>query len=155
MRISFDLDDTLICYDPGVPCESNRVPFFLRPWFEEPLRRGAVALMKELKRQGHSLWIYTTSYRSPKQVKRWFKFYGVEIAAVINQDSHERLVGRHRFNKYVSKYPPAFDIDLHVDDLEGVRLEGEEHGFKVVIVSMTDEAWAQRVLEAVQKVPLL
>jgi 3-hydroxyisobutyrate dehydrogenase-like beta-hydroxyacid dehydrogenase len=110
--------------------------------------------MKQLKRQGHSLWIYTTSYRSPKQVKRWFKFYGVEIDAVINQDSHERLVGRDRFNKYVSKYPPAFDIDLHVDDLEGVRLEGEEHGFKVVIVSMTDEAWAQRVLEAVQKISL-
>jgi FMN phosphatase YigB (HAD superfamily) len=133
MRISFDLDDTLICYDPDVPCECNRVPFLLRSWFEEPLRRGAVDLMKELQRQGHSLWIYTTSYRSPKQVQRWLKFYGIKIDAVVNQDLHERFVGRRRFDKYVSKYPPAFDIHLHVDDLEGVRLEGEEYGFQVVI----------------------
>src|SRR5262249_34681987 len=40
MRISFDLDDTLICYQPGVPCEPSL------PWHwrllggNEPLRRG-------------------------------------------------------------------------------------------------------------------
>ena len=95
--------------------------------------------------------IYTTSYRSPKQVKRWFKFYGIEIDSVINQELHERFVGRDRFEKYVSKYPPVFDIDLHVDDLEGVGVEGEERGFKVVVVSMADESWTQRVLEAVQQ----
>lgn len=35
--ISFDLDDTLICYQPGTPREPNRVPRLLRPWFREPL----------------------------------------------------------------------------------------------------------------------
>ncbi len=56
-----------------------------------------------------------------------------------------------KFTKYVSKYPPAFDIDLHVDDLEGVGMEGAEHGFAVVVVDMRDESWAQRVLEAVRQ----
>ena len=29
MRISFDLDDTLIYYGDEVPCEPSRIPFFL------------------------------------------------------------------------------------------------------------------------------
>ncbi len=151
MRISFDLDDTLICYNPVVPCEPNRVPFFLRSWFEEPLRRGTVELMQELTRQGHSIWIYTSSYRPPRQVKYWFRFYGIKVDAVINQELHEKVVGRGPLGRYASKYPPAFDIDLHVDDLEGLRLAGEERGFRVIIVSMNDESWAERVLEAVQE----
>ncbi|NQD57776.1 hypothetical protein HP546_20795, partial [Pseudomonas sp. CM25] len=47
-----------------------------------------------------------------------------------------------------SKLPSAFDIDLHVDDSEGVRLEGVDHGFRVVVVCPKDENWAQKVLDA-------
>jgi hypothetical protein len=55
------------------------------------------------------------------------------------------VVGRHG----PSKYPPAFGIDLHVDDSEGVGLEGQRYGFAVVVVSPEDPDWAARVLEAV------
>lgn len=151
MRISFDLDDTLICYDPAVPREPNRVPFWLQSWFNEPLRRGTVQLMRQLQSSGWDIWIYTTSYRSPGQVKRWFRFYGIDIAAVINQELHEQWVKRSPFQRYVSKFPPAFDIVLHVDDLEGVKLEGEENGFDVVVVDMTDEEWAAKVLMEAQE----
>jgi trehalose-6-phosphatase len=146
MRISFDLDDTLICYDPSVPCETSRVPFWLKSWYNEPLRLGTVRLMQELQANGWDIWIYTTSYRSPKQVKRWFGFYGIDIAAVINQELHEQWVKHSPFQRYISKYPPAFEIVLHVDDLEGVKLEGEENGFEVVVVEMSDEDWTSKVL---------
>ena len=151
MRISFDLDDTLICYDPAVPCEPNRVPWLWRFSYEEPLRLGSVALMQQLKNEGHSLWRYTTSYRTPQKIRKWFRFYGIELEGVVNQEMHERFVGRDRFDRYVSKYPPVFDIDLHVDDLEGVGIEGEERGFRVVIVSAADENWTQKVKDAVEE----
>lgn len=150
MRISFDLDDTLICYDPQVPREPNRVPFWAKRWHNEPLRLGAVELFRELRAQGHSLHIYTTSLRQPRQVKRWLRFYKIEVESVINQELHERVVGR-RFNSYVSKHPPAFNIDLHVDDLEGVAQEGHERGFAVVIMNQHDREWTTCVREAVIK----
>jgi hypothetical protein len=34
-----------------------------------------------------------------------------------------------------SKNPRAFGIDLHVDDSEGVKLEGKKYGFKGVRVT--------------------
>ena len=64
----------------------------------------------------------------------------------MNQDRHERVVGR----RGPSKYPPAFGIDLYVDDSEGVGEEGREHKFAVVVISPNDLAWAEKVLAIVQ-----
>src|SRR5262245_24272258 len=93
MRISFDLDDTLICYQPGVPHEPNPVPRWLRWWVNEPLRLGAAALLRDLAAAGHELWVYTTSYRDPFAVRWWFRFHGARIRYVVNQSRHERRFG--------------------------------------------------------------
>jgi hypothetical protein len=65
---------------------------------------------------------------------------------VVNQHRHERVVGR----RGPSKYPPAFGINLHVDDSTGVAEEGRRNGFEVVVVAPQDVDWAARVLEAVE-----
>jgi hypothetical protein len=143
MRISFDVDDTLVC-DPSVPTEQS-VPWWRRWRYPEPLRRGTKPLMQALSADGHELWIYTTSYRSARYLRGWFRSLGVPLYGVVNQHRHERVVGRQG----PSKYPPAFAIDLHVDDSEGVAEEGRRHRFDVVVVSPGDAEWAARVLEAV------
>jgi hypothetical protein len=143
MRISFDIDDTLVCA-PCVPTEQY-VPWWRRWWYPELLRRGTRALMQELVLRKCDLWIYTTSYRPARYLRRWFESFGVAISGVVNQQRHEQVVGRQG----PSKYPPAFGIDLHVDDSEGVAEEGRRHRFRVVVVSPDDPNWADRVLEVV------
>ena len=145
MRISFDLDDTLICYQSHVPCESRRVPLLLRPWFDEPLRAGTTDLLRELARRGWDIWIYTTSGRSERYMRWWLRFHGIRLGGMVNEHAHRRQVSiAHR----VSKYPPAFKIDLHVDDSEGVRMEGQKYGFRVCVISPDDPDWTTRVLAA-------
>ena len=144
MRISFDVDDTLVC-DPSVPTEPF-ASWWRRWWYPELLRRGTRSLMQELHAGGHQLWIYTTSYRSAHYLRGWFRDFGVPICGVVNQQRHERVVGRQG----PSKYPPAFGIDLHIDDSEGVAEEGKRHRFGVVVVSPTDLQWGIRILEAVE-----
>jgi hypothetical protein len=143
MRISFDIDDTLVC-GPTVPTEQ-----FVRWWrrwlYPELLRRGTRALMQELLTRRCQPWIYTTSYRSPRYLRRWFASFGIPIHGVVNQYRHEKAVGRQG----PSKYPPGFGIDLHVDDSDGVAEEGRRHHFRVLIVSPDDPQWTARVLEAV------
>ena len=94
MRISFDVDGTLICYQPGVPREMNRVPFPLRGWLHEPLRAGARDLLRELRSAGHEIWIYTTSLRSPFYMRAFLGCYGVRVAGVINDDINLKRVRR-------------------------------------------------------------
>lgn len=152
MRISFDIDDTLVCTHANAPTEPGWLPNFIHHWLGEPLRQGTCRLFRELRRRGFSIWIYTTSVRTPFQVRLWLILHGICIDGVINQERHRtRLAGRS-FSRVPSKYPPAFGIDLHVDDSEGVKMEGAEHGFQVVLVRPNDEQWEKVVLDAAEHV---
>jgi hypothetical protein len=152
MRISFDLDDTLICYQPGVPCEPG-LPWHWR-WLggDEPLRRGAVELISRLRQYGWEIWIYTTSHRNPSSVRWWLWCHGIRVVRVINQDVHDATLRRTPNDYPPSKNPGAFGIDLHVDDSIGVRMEGEQHGFKVAVVAPDNESWTEVVLSAAAEV---
>lgn len=142
MRISFDIDDTLVC-SSSVPTEQF-LPWWKRWRYPELLRQGTRDLMRELIRQGHLLWLYTTSLRPTGYLRGWFRSTGIPICGVVNQQRHERQIG----TQGPSKYPPAFGIDLHVDDSEGVAEEGRRHRFRVVVVSPDDVNWVSRVLAA-------
>ena len=74
MRISFDLDDTLIMSAAG---ESEKQNLFCRIAGFEPLRKGAVRLIKQLKGEKHEVFVYTTSYRKPTYVRTLFAGYGI------------------------------------------------------------------------------
>lgn len=148
MRISFVLDDTLICYHADVPQEP-RLNWFLRLLVDdEPLRLGAPELMRQLRGRGWELWLYTTSNRRAAAVSRWLRWHGVRIDGMINQDEHDRHLRRSPQDRPPSKNPAAFGIDLHVDDSEGVRIEGEQYGFAVVVVTQDDPNWTTKVLHA-------
>src|SRR5262249_23194455 len=90
MRISFDVDDTLVLYDVAVPRE-NHVPWWWRWRYYEPLRHGTKALMQALAARNCELWIYTTSYREPRYLRGWFKSFGVRLAEAYNRAVHHRV----------------------------------------------------------------
>jgi len=144
MRISFDIDDTLVCAGHGQ--KEPALAWWLRWLYPERLRLGTKSLFDELRRDGHSVWIYTTSYRSCRYLKNWFRCHGIHIDGVVNQFQHEKVVGRQG----PSKFPPAFNIDLHIDDAEGVLLEGMKHGFSVLRIFPDDLKWADAVRNAVR-----
>ncbi len=149
MRIAFDLDGTLVPMDGG----SETVPYrSLRPLFRERLREGATQLLRQLVEQGHDVWIYTTSVRTPIYICWWFRLLGIRLGGVINGSRHAtELRTRGSELQGVSKYPPAFGIDLLVDDLPGVALEGRRHGFEVLLVDPDDTAWVGRVVSALDQ----
>ncbi|SEW50075.1 hypothetical protein [Chitinophaga arvensicola] len=140
--ISFDLDDTLI---PGV----KRFPVERRGLWQqllakESLRKGTIHLMKALKERKIRVFIYTTSYRSPSYIRRLFFSYGIFPEKIINKEIHDKTLGE-RGNR-ISKYPPAFNIDWHIDDSPGVAIEGERYQFKTIIVSEDDADWGNTIL---------
>ena len=152
MRVAFDLDDTLI---PG------RVPFPVYPlprnpirrmFCCEPLRTGSVKLIGELQDLGHEVWIYTTSYRHPFRTKLMFRAYGARIRRVINQSEHLRKMAEmNDIFQHCTKFPPAFGINLLVDECSGVVAESQRFGFEVVQVQPDDPDWAAKVLERVSR----
>ena len=144
MKISFDIDDTLIFYDKS---KNGRVKLLNG----EFLREGTIELLKELQEK-HELWIYTTSLRTPWLLKLSFRLKGVKIHRVINQNEHMKLKELVSINNFPTKLPKEFGIDLHIDDSEGVVMEGKQHGFKVMRVDPEDKNWTQTIKEQIGKV---
>ncbi|SNR42662.1 hypothetical protein [Flavobacterium sp. ov086] len=141
MIISFDLDDTLISKNKFELEKSNLLQQFFGL---ENLRKGTIDLFRELKKQKHQIYIYTTSYRSESRIKGTFYSYGVSVDFVINQQKHQKSIRKKDI--YCSKFPPMFNIDIHIDDSIGVEMEGQKYGFKTIIISEKDENWNQTIL---------
>jgi hypothetical protein len=153
MRISFDIDDTLVIRNRSLPSESGLLPDLVHRKLGESLRLGTIELFRDLRRRRWEIWIYTTSERTPWQIRRWLWLYGIQVDGIVNGDKHREVLALCNPPLFISKYPPAFDIDLHVDDSEGVKTEGEANQFRVIVVKPDDEFWTGKVLEAVQNFP--
>jgi len=141
MRIAFDLDDTLLATTHDFPIEFP-IKKFWSMWFKyEPLRKGTSKLFSKCRLLNCEIWIYTTSFRSPIYIKKIFWLYGIQIDGVVNQDIHNQHVKQH-----ISKYPPAFEIDILIDNSEGVKIEGERYDFKTIWVLPDDDEWVENIL---------
>jgi hypothetical protein len=148
MIISFDLDDTLI---PGNKHFNTESQTFIQKIFGvEKLRAGTIQLIKSLQEQGHTIFIYTTSLRKIRKIRWTFLSYGIKLDKIINQTVHEKSVGQN--SRICSKYPPAFGIDVHIDDSKGVELEGNHFSFKTIIITENDTCWTEFILKAIQQV---
>ncbi|MGN7819165.1 hypothetical protein ACTJJB_03490 [Chitinophaga sp. 22536] len=112
----------------------------------ECIRAGTVRLMKQLRQDNHRLYVYTTSYRSPAYINRLFLSYGIRLDKIINKSIHDKTLGKTAGS--ISKYPPAFNIDVHIDDSPGVAMEGERHHFNTIIVAERDSEWTEMILRA-------
>ncbi len=146
MRVAFDLDNTLIPVSRPLETEAP-THLFLRWVMPERLRTGAAELLRELIAEGHEVWIYTTSLRPVWMIRLLFRAYGVRLAGVVNQPIHARWErqGGTPAGPIPSKFPPAFGIDVLVDDSQGVAIEGERHGFAVVRVAPSESDWTNIV----------
>ncbi len=145
MRLAFDLDNTLIRCGHDFPLEQPRHNQLARLLGSEGLRQGTVELVKYCRQQNWELWVYTTSYRSTWHIHQLFWLHGIGLDGVINQQIHSRKVAVR-----CTKHPPSFDIDLLIDDSEGVRIEGERHGFRVLVIAPEDVGWTEKVRAGLQ-----
>jgi hypothetical protein len=146
MRIAFDLDNTLIRCGHDFPLEQPQHHFWAKLLSNEQLRHGIKDLTDYCRQLGWEVWIYTTSHRSTWRIRRLFWLHGISLDGVVNQQRHNREV-RVR----CTKHPPSFGIDLLIDDSEGVRIEGERHGFRVLVVAPGDAEWVQKVRAALER----
>jgi hypothetical protein len=144
MTISFDLDDTLIPGTKTFPRENRNL--FQKLTGIENIRKGTIHLFKELRSRDHNIYIYTTSFRPELKTKLMFLSYGIPVDRVINQRCHDRVL-RENKTRY-SKFPPAFGIDLHIDDSPGLQIEGAKHNFRTMIIDENDLTWGDRILES-------
>lgn len=139
MNISFDLDSTLI--PNGKEFETEKRSGIAKFFGIEKIRKGTRELMFDLKKDGHKIHIYTTSFRSKNKIRQTLKYYGIKVDRVVNQKQNQTELKKRNLN--VSKFPTAFGFDVHIDDSKGVGIESERHNFKTIIIDPSEKEWIE------------
>ncbi len=150
MRIAFDLDGTLIACGYAFPTEKTYA--VMKACGVEKLRKGTVELMRYFQQQGEEVWIYTTSYRNPFYIRLLFWLHGIVVSGVVNQAVHKQKIRNRTDWPRCSKYPPAFDIDLLIDDQACVKIEAERHGFRMIWIKPEQQDRTAQVINEYKKV---
>jgi hypothetical protein len=147
--ISFDLDETLFI-DPRRNDTEKQFKFPFNVIYKEKLRKGTIELFETLKKNKFQIYIYTTSFRSIKYIKGFFKKYKLKLDKIINGDIHFEYVQKGHRQIMPSKYPPKFKITYHVDNDLSVKQNGDTLGFKVLILKEDDKDWISKVYKFVK-----
>ncbi|MBQ8679368.1 MAG: HAD family hydrolase [Treponema sp.] len=151
MRVSFDLDEVLFV-SPRTHKTEPELFFPLNKIFKERLRLGTPDLIHTLQKLGFDVWIYTSSFRSEKYIKRLFWLYGIKFNGIVNGDRHLREVQGNRREILPQKVPPKYSISLHIDDESVICSYGREMGFEAYQLDAPDDQWKEKVIAKAEEV---
>ncbi len=140
LKVAFDLDDTLIIPNSEYVEDNSQYKLLTKIFKVEKLRLGTEEIFNFFEEENCELWIYTTSYRSIRYIKWLFLVHGIKLSGIINQEIHTQNVSLN-----ISKYPPAFNIDILVDDSKGVLMEGNQNNFQVIQIDPEDLNWLEKI----------
>ena len=150
MKISLDLDDTLLVKSDSLFIEENTTPL-IRGFIEEYFRQGTRKLFAYLSKRNFDVGVYSNSYRGKSALEAWFVENDFHINFVINQQIHDAKCDTQK-NRYQlpDKCPHLFDIDIHIDDLEEIKRGAEKFGPTVILVSPA-ENWAELLITELEQ----
>lgn len=151
MRISFDLDEVLFV-DPGNHKTEKILPFPFNRIFKERLRLGTPELIKGLQKEGYEVWVYTSSFRTARYIKNYFRCYGVRFDGIVNGQRHQAEVQRGHKDTMPTKLPNRYQISLHVDDESIVATYGKSFGFEVYQLDAQDDDWKEKIIARADQV---
>lgn len=151
MRVSFDLDEVLFV-DPATHKTEKPPVFPFDRLFRERLRLGTPEAVNRLQALGYEVWVYTSSFRSERYIRRLFRLYGVRFDGIVNGMRHLKEVQKDNKTVLPQKMPSHYRISLHIDDETVICSLGPQYGFKSYRLDAQDDDWVEKVIERAEKI---
>ena len=151
MRVSFDLDEVLFV-NPETHKTEPPLRFPYNHIYKERLRLGAVRLIPELQRQGFEVWVYTSSFRTERYIRRLFSLYHIRFDGIVNGQRHQQEVQKGHSEVLPNKLPNRYRISLHIDDEAIIQTNGKAYGFNVYQLDAQDDDWERKIIERVHEI---
>ena len=151
MRVSFDLDEVLFV-DPATHKTEKPPVFPFDRIFRERLRLGTPEAVNRLQALGYEVWVYTSSFRSERYIRRLFRLYGVRFDGIVNGMRHLKEVQKDNKTVLPQKMPSRYRISLHIDDETVICSMGPQYGFKSYRLDAQDDDWVEKVFERAEKI---
>ena len=143
MCVSFDLDEVLICSDATVPVD--RLPFPRNLIYKWPIRKDAGSLLRELRRLGFDVWVYTGNYTAPEMIQKTLKAHGGTADGIISG------INLSKSNTTLkSAFSQKYKTILHIDSERILWVNPAKKDYDSLELS-GDAGWAADAISMIQK----
>ena len=139
--ISFDLDEVLLCTNGQTKPES-RLLYPRSLLFRGRIREGASALIRELRRSGCEIWVYTSGYTSDRMIRLLLGAYRIKVEGVVNG------MKKKRSSRLAEDFKRTYRLSLHIDSTDVLCVDTADGGFEQVDLKRGDALWASEAASA-------
>lgn len=143
MVASFDLDEVLLAGDSEP--SGKDLPFPLNKIFPQRVRKNTGALVKELRKMGFAIWIYTGDYHDNTYLKTMLALHGIRVDGIVSGLKRKKSGStlRQAFSK-------KYCVSVHVDN-ESVLMVNTRSMDYVTETLPKKAFWAVETLACVKK----
>ncbi len=145
MRVSFDLDEVLFV-SPDTHKTEPPLRFPFNKIYKERLRLGTPDVIRSLQSMGYEVWVYTSSFRSERYIRRLFRHYHIRFDGIVNGTRHLKEVQQGSADTLPQKLPSRYRISLHIDDEAIVCTLGRQYGYNVYQLDAQDDDWKEKII---------
>lgn len=145
MCVSFDLDEILLTDGSTYPVHKE-LAFPYNQIYKKTLRRNASILIKELRRIGFDVWVYTGEYYPEAYIRFLFWLHRAKIDGIINGM-------RHRENKpgLQDAFSNKYRISLHIDNDDVICVRTQVKDYEIFGIDSVNQDWASEVIQQLRE----
>ena len=143
MCVSFDLDEVLLTDGGRCPAEKNLCFPFSRI-YRSTLRKHAALLIKELRKAGFDVWVYTGKYYSEEYIRLLFLLYGTRTDGIINGLSKNRSSGMKQ------AFSHKYAVSLHIDNDSIICVDTKTKEYQIHELASDGASWASEAMKVLK-----
>ena len=143
MRVSFDLDEVLICDPDKYPAE--KLPFPLNVAFPETIRKNAGLLTAALCDFSFDVWVYTGKFYSSRHVKALLGIHRGRVSGVINGVNK-----KYSDSPIQESFRNKYRVAVHIDNESIIWIDTRKKEYEIIDIK-SDKYWANKAFKLIKK----
>lgn len=141
MCVSIDLDEVLLTDGKNKPLD-KKLKFPFNRIYKLSLRKMAPDLIKDLKKIGFDVWVYTGQYYSTEYINGLMSLHGVKVDGIVNG-----LDGKRSNAKIKEAFTQKYKYSLHIDDNMLICVDTSDKSYESLDINADEAGWASEVMK--------
>ncbi len=137
---SIDLDEVLLTDGTIYPAQKKLLFPFNRV-YKKSLRKNVAILIRELRRIGFDVWVYTGEYYSNLYINTLFRLHGAKVDGIINGVKRKGTMRDYR-KAFTDKYRTI----LHIDNHNVICVKKNTKEYEIYPIDSEHQDWASEVI---------
>lgn len=137
--ITIDFDEVLFSDD--IQDTAAEIPFPQNLIYKKNIRENASLLIREFRRMGYDVWVYTGSYLSEQYIQGLFLTNHCHVDGIVNG-----LNGKKNPTKLREHFRNKYNTILHVDNETLTFVNPKTQKYEIIDLNTSMEAWASAVV---------